>query len=77
MAGFCPIFDQDEVAVYKNVKKIKKKKRTRPICSHVDQTSLVKNRFLCACPIMEVFLAEPMQVILILLDTRGPSCLLG
>ena len=46
MAGFCPIFDQDEVAVYKNVKKIKEKKRTRPICSHVDQTSLVKNRFL-------------------------------
>lgn len=35
------LLDQDEVAVYKNGKK-----RTRPICSHLDQTSLVKNRFL-------------------------------
>ena len=39
------LLDQDDVAVYKNAKN-KKKKRTRPICSHVDQTSLVKNRFL-------------------------------
>lgn len=29
MAGFCPIFDQDEVAVYKNVKKNLKKEKNK------------------------------------------------
>ena len=40
---FCVFMDRDEVEVHKNAKK---KKRTRPISSHLDRTSLVNKGFI-------------------------------
>ena len=51
MAGYWPSFfsyifmDRDEVKFHQNAKK-KKKKRLRPISSHLDQTSLVNKGFI-------------------------------
>ena len=45
MAGvlFCVFMDRDEVDVHKNAKK---KKKTRPISSHLDRRSLVNKGFI-------------------------------
>lgn len=70
------LLDQDDVAVYKNAKNKKKKEQGQYVAMLTKQV-WSKIDFFCACPIMGLFLAEPMQVIMSLLDTRGPSCLLG
>ena len=71
------LLDQDEVTVYKNAENIWKRKEQGQYVAMLTKQVWSKIDFLCACAIMDVFLAEPMQVILSLLDRRCSSCLLG